>query len=191
LWDRTFRVDIPTGFPLPFPTMLTIPLARLEREGALEVQAAIPPDDPSWDGTELRFSTPLSISGQARWLTSGEVLVRVSLRAGLSQECRRCLEPVEAPLEEELVLLFVPPGGIEEQDDEVRSLPQGMVELDLREVIREEVILAQRPYVLCRPECRGLCPACGANLNEETCQCSSEELDPRWDALRALNEERD
>ena len=191
MWDSTFRVDIPTGFSLPFPTMLTIPLARLEREGALEIQAAIPPDDPSWDGTELRFSTPLSISGQARWLTSGEVLVRVSLRARLAQECRRCLDPVEIPVEAELVLLFAPPGGIEDQDDEVRLLPQGMVELDLKEAIREEVILTQRPYALCRPDCRGLCPKCGANLNQETCQCSSEELDPRWDALRALNEERD
>jgi len=171
--------------------MLTIPLARLEREGTLEIQAAIPPDDPTWDGTELRFSTPLSISGQAQWLTSGEVLVRVSLRGQMAQECRRCLDPVQVPVEEELALLFVPPGEITEEDEEVRLLPVGMVELDLREAIREEVILTQRPFALCRHECRGLCPRCGANLNEEICRCSSEELDPRWDALRALNEERD
>jgi uncharacterized metal-binding protein YceD (DUF177 family) len=90
--------------------MLTIPLTRLEREGTLELQAAIPPDDPSWEGTELRFSAPLSISGKAQWLTSGEVLVRASVRGRLSLECRRCLEPVEVPVEEDLTLLFVPPG---------------------------------------------------------------------------------
>jgi uncharacterized protein len=171
--------------------MLTIPLARLEREGTLEIQAAIPSDDPSWDGTELRFSTPLSISGQAQWLTSGEVLVRVSLLGRLAQECRRCLDSVEVPVEEEVTLLFVPPGEAAEEDEGVRLLPADMVELDLAEAIREEVILSQWPFALCRPDCRGLCPRCGTNLNEEICQCSSEELDPRWDALRALNEERE
>jgi len=171
--------------------MLTIPLARLEREGSLEIQAAIPPDDPSWEGTELRFSTPLSISGTAQWLSSGEVLVRVSIRGRMGLECRRCLDPVEVPVGEEFTLLFVPPGEAAQDDEEVRLLPEGMVELDLGEAIREEVILAVWPFALCRPDCKGLCPHCGANLNEEACQCSSEELDPRWDALRALKEERD
>ncbi len=171
--------------------MLTIPLARLEREGTLEIQAEIPPDDPSWDGTDLRFSTPLSITGQAQWLTSGEVLVRVALQGILDQECRRCLEPVEVPVEEELTLLFVPPGETAEEDEEVRILPEDMMELDLGVAVREEVILSQTTFALCRPDCRGLCPRCGVNLNEETCQCLIEEPDPRWDALRALNKERD
>jgi len=171
--------------------MLTIPLARLEREGTLEIQAEIPPDDPSWDGTDLRFSTPLSITGQAQVLTSGEVLVRVALQGILDQECRRCLEPVEVPVEEELTLLFVPPGEMAEEDEEVRILPDDMMELDLGAAVREEVILSQSSFALCRPDCRGLCPRCGVNLNEETCQCLIEEPDPRWDALRALNKERD
>jgi len=166
-------------------------LARLEREGTLEFQAAIPSDDPSWEGTELRFSAPLSISGQAKWLTSGEVLVRVSLRGALGLECRRCLDPVEVPVAEELTLLFVPPGEANDEDGEERLLPEGKGELELGEAIREEVILTLWPFALCKPDCRGFCPRCGVNLNEETCQCSSEELDPRWDALRALNEERD
>jgi uncharacterized protein len=191
LSESGFCVDIVPAIWLPFPTMLTIPLARLEREGTLEIQAAIPPDDPSWDGTELRFSTPLSISGQAQWLTSGEVLVRVSLRGQLALECRRCLDPVEVPVEEELSLLFVSAGDVGEETEDVRLLPPGAMDLDLGEAIREEVILTQWPYALCRPDCRGLCPRCGANLNEENCQCSTEELDPRWDALRALREERD
>jgi uncharacterized protein len=171
--------------------MLTIPLARLEREGTLEIQAEIPPDDPSWDGTDFRFATPLSIKGQAQWLTSGEVLVRVALQGVLDQECRRCLEPVAVPVEEELTLLFVPPGETAEEDEEVRILPKDMMELDLGAAIREELVLSQSPFALCRLDCRGLCPQCGVNLNEETCQCRMEEPDPRWDTLRALNKERD
>ena len=191
LWGGTFRVDTLRVFRLPFSTMLTIPLPRLEREGTLDIQAAIPPDDPSWEGTELRFSAPLSISGQAQFLTSGEVLVRLVVQSRLGLECRRCLDPVEVPVEQELTLLFVPPGEGGEEDGDVRLLPDGGVDLDLGEPIREEMILSVWPFALCRPDCQGLCPRCGANLNEETCQCSSEELDPRWDALRALKKERD
>lgn len=173
--------------------MLTIPLVRLEREGTLEIQAEIPPDDAIWEGTELRFSTPLEVSGQAEWFTSGEVLVRVTLKGRQAQECRRCLEPVEIPVEVEWSLLFAPPG--EEQGDEdedtVRLLPKHASELDLVGPIREELILSDQPYVVCREDCKGFCPTCGVNLNDESCQCSTEELDPRWDALRALKDERD
>ena len=172
--------------------MLTIPLARLEREGTLEIQAVIPPDDPGWEGTEFRFSTPLSISAQARWTTSGEVLVRVSLRGQVAQECRRCLDGMDVQIEEELSLLFVPPGENQEEGEESsRVLPYGASELELGDAIREELILACWPFALCREDCRGLCPRCGVNLNQDSCQCSTEEPDPRWDALRALNEERD
>jgi uncharacterized protein len=172
--------------------MLTIPLPRLEREGTLEIQAEIPPEDPCWEGTELRFSSPLAISGQAQWVTSGGVLVNVSLLGQTAQKCRRCLDPVTVPLEEELTLLFVAPGeNSEGEDDSVRLLPQGASELELDGAIREELILSHWPYAVCREDCRGLCPRCGVNRNQESCQCSGEELDPRWDALRALNEERD
>lgn len=173
--------------------MLTIPLARLEREGTLEIQAEIPPEDSIWDGTDFRFSAPLEVSGQAEWLSSGDVLVDLTLRGKRDQVCRRCLEPVAVTLEEELSLLFIPPGDDENEmeDDDARPLSPEATELDLVEVVREELILADRPYVVCREDCRGLCPICGINLNEESCQCSLEEPDPRWDALRALKDERD
>ncbi len=171
--------------------MLVIPLARLEREGVLQIQAELPPDHPGWKGTELRFSTPLSVAGQARWTSSGEVVVRLRLTASMDQECRRCLAPVQGRLEMEVSLLFLPEGEIEEGDGEVWPLSETAAELDLTEAIREEVILSHSPLALCSPECPGFCPRCGANLKEEPCRCSYEERDPRWDALRALKQERE
>jgi len=172
--------------------MLTIPLARLEREGSLEIRAEIPSDDPSWEGTELRFSAPLSVLAQVKWIPSGDVLARLRLRSSLAQECRRCLEPVSVTVEEELDLLFSPVDETADLDDDtVRPLPEGAGDLDLGGAIREEVLLSQSLLAVCRPDCRGLCPQCGINLNEDRCDCVREELDPRWDALRALNEERE
>ncbi|MGB1779712.1 MAG: DUF177 domain-containing protein, partial [Longimicrobiales bacterium] len=59
----------------------------------------------------------------------------------------------------------------------------------LSKAVREEMILAVNPYVVCEPECRGLCPKCGANLNEGACDCTDDEVDPRWAALRDLKSE--
>ena len=146
--------------------MLTIDLARLEREGSLEIQAGIPPDDPSWEGTELRFSAPLSGSGGVQWITSGEVVAHVTLRGSLEQECRRCLEPVDVPMSEDLYLVYAPPReGAEEGDEETRPLPTDSSVLRLGEAIREEVILSQWPFALCRTDCKGICPTCWTNLN--------------------------
>jgi uncharacterized protein len=55
--------------------------------------------------------------------------------------------------------------------------------------VREEVVLAVNPYVVCDPECRGLCPKCGAKLDEGECGCADDEADPRWAALRDLKSE--
>ena len=63
-------------------------------------------------------------------------------------------------------------------------IPARARELDLGEAIREELILDLDPFVLCDPECKGLCPKCGVNRNQQTCECVDEELDPRWDVLR-------
>ena len=105
---------------------------------------------------------------------------------------RRCLEPVSVAVDEELDLVFASGDESEvSEEDGVRPLPDGIGELDLGEAIREEMILSQSPLALCKPDCKGLCPRCGVNLNEDRCECSNEELDPRWDALRALNEERE
>jgi uncharacterized protein len=170
--------------------MLRLDLARLDRERSLQIEARIPPDDPLWEDFEVVFVGPVEVRGRASWTGSGEVVVRGTLYAPLQQECRRCLEPVPVTLSEEITLVFLPatePGM--EDDGDTRLFEEDAAELDLGQAVREEIILAIDPYVVCRPECKGLCPGCGTNLNEETCNCSAEEPDPRWDALRALKKE--
>jgi len=170
--------------------MPRLDLARLDRERSLQIEARIPPDDPLWEDMEVAFAGPMEVHLQASWTGSGEVVVRGTLKAPLDQECRRCLEPVPGGVSEEVTFVFLPtiePGM--EDDGDTRLFEEDAVELDLGQVVREEIILAVDPYVVCRPECKGLCPRCGTNLNNGTCNCSTEESDPRWDALRALEKE--
>ena len=61
--------------------------------------------------------------------------------------------------------------------------------IDLKEDVREAIILAFPLKPLCRPECRGLCPHCGRNLNEEKCECREEKIDPRLAKLKELLKE--
>ena len=119
-------------------------------------------------------------------------MARLRLQGLLAQECRRCLKPVAVEVDEELDLLFAPVDESDDPDEErVRPLPDGVVDLELADAIREEVVLSQSLLALCKSDCAGLCPQCGIDLNENSCECSQEEADPRWDALRALNEERE
>ena len=59
-------------------------------------------------------------------------------------------------------------------------------EIDLEPYGREELMLAIPAFAECRVDCRGLCAGCGENLTESECQCLPGGMDPRWDALRAL-----
>jgi uncharacterized protein len=170
--------------------MLPLDLVRLSREGSLRIQADMAPEDPLWEGSEVRHKGPLHVDLRANETQSGEIVVRGTLKGTLAQECRRCLDPVETPLDEEVTLVFAPPDLLAgAEDGETRVLPVEDTDVDLAEPIREEIILAAPAFVVCDPDCKGMCPRCGADWNETTCECADSEPDPRWDALRALKKE--
>lgn len=166
--------------------MLRLDLARLEREGRLQVEAEIPADDRLWDGTGLSFSRPVQVRLIASLAGTGEVVVRGRVVCTLLQECRRCLAEVAGVVEKEVTLVYAPGDGTESSNGEgdVRFLELTATQMDLGEAVREELVLSRERYAVCDPSCRGLCPGCGANLNLETCACAKEESDPRWGALR-------
>jgi len=106
--------------------------------------------------------------------------------------CARCLEPVVQDVDRAFDLLYRPLGvdaGREEAavtgaESEI-SYYKGEGVL-LEEVLREQVLLALPLKVICRQDCKGLCPQCGANLNVTQCSCSEPAEDPRWSALKDL-----
>ena len=170
--------------------MLKVNLGLLEREGSVNVAVSLAADDGLWNETKLRWASDVDVQLQATLAGTGEVVVRGRVRGGLELECRRCLEPVESQFGGALTLVFQ--GDQSEADDEDAGSylldPKGS-ELDLSEAVREEVLLAINPYAVCKPDCQGLCPMCGTNLNKGPCECTQDEVDPRWDALRNLKSE--
>ena len=170
--------------------MLRLDLARLAREGSIQVEAVIPADDPLWDGLEVALDAPVAVRLTAATSGTGEIVVRGHMEATYRIDCRRCLEPVPGKVSEELTMVFVPSDSEGAEDDgDVRVVDAVASELDLSDPVREELVLAMDLFVVCDPDCPGLCPQCGVNLKTETCACTTAESDPRWDALRALKEE--
>ena len=92
----------------------------------------------------------------------------------ISGLCGRCLAPVEQPIEAEAIALFV-------------EIPAGVEVCDISEDIREELLLELPMNLLCDPECKGLCPKCGADLNRGDCGCRRNSGGGGvWDALDGI-----
>ena len=113
--------------------------------------------------------------------TKEGILVQGELQVGLTDECARCLDPVSRDVTFKLEELFAYPTPL---DNEFSVNDAGI--LDLGPLVRDEVFIALGSSVLCRPDCKGLCPHCGENLNNTTCDCESDAIDPRFAQLKEL-----
>lgn len=110
----------------------------------------------------------------------GRFLVGGTLAACATGECSRCLEPCEVRWEAPVDCMVVRDLDSDEADGDSMVILQQSGEVDLREVIRECLLLAYPQAPLCGDSCRGLCPQCGADLNAGPCGCPQEASDPRW-----------
>lgn len=168
--------------------MLRVDLGQLQREGSVRVEARVPGEDDLWWDTGLVWIDDVEVRLTASYAGTGEVVVRGRIEGTLDQECRRCLKPVRTEFEEDVTIVFVSADD-ESSGEEAYVFDPTASELDLSRAVREELVLATSPYVVCDPDCKGLCARCGKNLNEGPCGCTENEIDPRWEALRGLKNE--
>lgn len=169
--------------------MLKVDLRQLERTGRTAIDENVPADAGIWSGTGIRPGADFQVRLEAQ-LAGNDVVVRGRIEGSIGLNCSRCLRGVPIGVEEEIAILFRP--GLTEaeaEDAEVYRLPERGDELDLTEAIREHLVLSVPQYAICSEACRGLCPRCGANLNETDCGCEAGEEDPRWAALRKFRSE--
>ena len=166
--------------------MLKLDLHDLERRETLIVQGRIEAYDHLFEGSHFVSEKPFNVVLSATWTGSGELVVWGGVVGTVSQDCRRCLDRVERQVEVDITLLFAPSDLLEEDDSETFRLEMGVREIDLEPYLRDEVILGIPAFAECRVDCSGLCAGCGENLNESECKCLPGGMDPRWDALKAL-----
>jgi uncharacterized protein len=153
-------------------------------------------------GGEARQRTPLKAGGRAELVEEHhgkhqvikDIRLRGRLSAGIELQCARCLEPVSQDIVRDFELLYRPLGADAGRDE--LSVTDAEAEIGyyqgdgllLEDVLREQLLLALPLKVTCREDCRGLCPHCGKNLNQEPCSCSVPVEDPRWAALKEIRD---
>ena len=173
--------------------MLTLEVSKIPPEG-LEVDSTLDAHEVHVEGERAFQLEPGGrFVGRADRGDEGSIHVRGHVRANLKLECGRCLEPFGLAVDQELDLFYLPerPGTAEAEED-VGLSDRDMVvayydgeRLDVAEALREQFFLAVPLRCVCTPQCRGLCPTCGANRNLAACACP-ETPEPRLAGLGAL-----
>jgi uncharacterized protein len=151
-------------------------------------------------GADYRQVTPIESSGRAELVEEHhgkhkiiqDIRIQGQLATRLELSCARCLEPVMQDVKREFDLLYRPQGADAGRDE--MSVTDAEAEISyyegegilLDDVVREQVLLAAPLKVTCREDCKGLCPMCGTNLNQEQCSCATAQEEPRWAALKEI-----
>jgi len=175
-----------------------IDIHELERQ-PLDFDQAYPPGaiDLSPDTRQI---VDLHAAGRAQLVeehhgkrqTIKDIRLNGQLSTRLELPCARCLEPVTQDVKRSFDLLYRPLGvdaGRAELSVTGAEAEIGYYQgegLLLEDVLREQVLLAVPLKAICREDCKGLCPQCGTNLNNEQCSCAEPAEDPRWSALKDI-----
>lgn len=139
----------------------------------------------------VRLIEPVRIWGS---LQKGIVQIDVegNISANIEIECSRCLTPTKSTLEFSFKVAYITEEYYtKEKEKELHGDDLGIAiydgeKIDLTELATEQILLNLPTQTFCQENCQGLCPKCGANLNEKACSCETKEIDPRWSALKNL-----
>jgi uncharacterized protein len=142
---------------------------------------------------DYSFSAPAAV--RIEYYRAGqELFFHGHITGSVVGQCARCLEAYDFVLDKDFSVVMVPKRQVKaeaqlEEEDLDLSFYEGE-EIDLSPLVQEQIILALPTRPLCRESCKGLCPQCGANLNLQTCTCTTTVDDPRLAVLRNLKVER-
>lgn len=153
-------------------------------------------------GPDIRQSGDVEGTGRAQLVRErhgkhqliNDIRVAGDLNAKFEVACARCLEPIVQKVTRKFDLLYRPLGvdaGKEEMSVTTAEAEIAYYQgegLLLEDVLREQVLLALPLKAICQEDCKGLCPQCGRNLNQEQCNCAEPLEDPRWSALKGIRE---
>src|SRR5262245_10795605 len=131
-----------------------------------------------------------------------EIRINGTLTTTVELMCSRCLDPARVNISKPFDLffrerdeaMFDEDEEVELNDEDIRTAFFTGTKLAMGDILREQILLALPMKALCRVDCKGLCPTCGANLNSGSCSCPKEEFSPHMDTLleikRRLEERR-
>ena len=149
------------------------------------------PDELNPVDERVKLTTPATVNGKIR-LAGNEVFVNGHVDTRAQVECDRCLKPIELPVNADFELEYIT--GSEYETSAAAELTEAEMSvsvfngdaIDVDEIVKEQILLAVPTRMLCREDCKGICPQCGVDRNTGECSCETKEIDPRWTALKNL-----
>src|SRR5437868_665290 len=160
----------------------------------IRIQRSYAPGSVDYHTTDFRQVEPLEVRANDEGI-EGQIRVSGELQTRLEFVCARCLEPVVEEISRDFDLFYRPMQSLSQEDQDRLKLDDTEIAffegngLFLADVLAEQVLLAIPMKVICRSDCRGLCPHCGANLNTDACRCESHGADPRLAPLARLKQD--
>jgi uncharacterized protein len=134
------------------------------------------------------FPEPIEVK-LAATKSGDEIVFQGRIAAPVEMECARCLEMFESDVNPRMQFVIQLLDISEPQpsdDDDFVILPKTSGEYDISQRVREAILLELPLKPLCSDGCKGLCPMCGVNLNEDECDCTPDKTDDRWNSLKQL-----
>jgi uncharacterized protein len=150
--------------------MLEVDIREL-RHGPVETTGELAAADPLFEGLEVPLDGPLSVGGMLERAGQDGFFWHGRLEGQVRSVCRRCLTEFVKPVAQSVEVLFSPDPDLQD-DPSVYPLAEPLARVDVKPAVREELALAVDAFPLCREDCRGLCPRCGADLNRGACACA-------------------
>jgi uncharacterized protein len=139
----------------------------------------------------VSLTAPAAVNGKVR-LSGNQVFVSGHVEARAQVECDRCLKPVELPVNADFTLEYISDSdyetarAVELTEAEMSVSVFDGEAIDVDEIVKEQILLAVPTRMLCREDCKGICPECGIDRNTGECNCVTNDIDPRWAALKDL-----
>lgn len=165
-----------------FITREELQLHRIVLDEAYPAKTFEYPGEESGSVGEVKVQGVAELAG-----TDIRIYGRIAAEAGAG--CARCTAPVKLAVEQDFDLIYRPVSAIAREEE--IEIPRDELDvgfytgegINLADVVKEQVILALPMKVLCRPDCRGLCPSCGANLNTGACRCHQPQNETTFGSL--------
>ena len=124
--------------------------------------------------------------------TGGNLVLQTEISTEVTFPCSRCLVDYDEHITCQVDVLYEKTERVlsdtddVEENDDVEVLGYDTKEIDIGRRMEEALCLAMPLKPLCREACKGLCPLCGKDLNQTTCNCRTDSVDPRWQTLKEM-----
>jgi len=156
-------------------------------EGHYHIQQKVDPVDVFLDGND-QFNQSIQLDFNIEKI-GRNIVFNIAFKTNVDMICDRCAEPYLQNISDSLKILYTYDHELEgQEEDDVYVINEATSFVDVAEPLRQTLLLSLPLKHLCHVDCKGLCPHCGANLNDSQCTCEQDQIDPRWEKLKILLE---